>query len=254
VYIHELVDVVGTQRSRYQHHMTANWVPEVVGVRRQRCFGVFTVVGSTGRWPCVLNLWELDSWEDLAHDFELELSGAGHRDPILAEWWERAASFRTGGLDRIGVADDGAPGVQELTAGGGLGAVAHVHEVLRCAPGGAAELSRSLAGAVAADRRARGLAPLLTLRTAMRADDEVVAMWSVPDWRTWADFEAAAARGEAAVPDGAIDVSRTLVVDAELSPLRLGRQPTAADRRPLDERSEGRRASSRAGGGWGPGA
>ena len=48
VYIHELVDVVGTARAKYQHHMTANWCPEAGPLRRQSCFGVFSVVGSTG--------------------------------------------------------------------------------------------------------------------------------------------------------------------------------------------------------------
>jgi hypothetical protein len=30
-------------------------------------------------------------------------------------------------------------------------------------------------------------------------------------------------------------LERTVLVDAELSPLRIGRQPSAEDRRPLDE-------------------
>ena len=68
VYSHEFVDVVGTARAKYQHHMTANWCPEAGPLRRQSCFGVFSVVGSTGRWPQVVNLWEYDGWEALAHN------------------------------------------------------------------------------------------------------------------------------------------------------------------------------------------
>ena len=27
VYIHELIDIIGANRARYMHHMTANWCP-----------------------------------------------------------------------------------------------------------------------------------------------------------------------------------------------------------------------------------
>jgi hypothetical protein len=234
VYIHEFVDVIGTERARYQHHMTANWVPSVAGIRRQRCFGVFSVVGSTGRWPQVVNLWELDSWDDLAHDFELELSGPGHRDPILAEWWDRAASFRTGGTDGIVVAHPDSPGAQDWSDRGGTGAVVYVHETVRCAPGDAADVCDQMVGPVASEHAERGLSLVALFRTAMAADDEVIAVWGVPDWATWAAYEAAVDGGELRVARDVLARDRILLVDAELSPLRLGRQPTTADRRPLD--------------------
>ena len=242
VYIHELVDVVGTERSRYQHHMTANWVPEVAGLRRQRCFGVFTVVGSTGRWPQVMNLWELDSWEDLAHDLELELSAPGHRDPVLAAWWERAATFRTGGLDRVLVAHPSSPGVRDWEARGGTGAAVYVQEVLRCPPGAAGDVCDAVVGPGAADHERFGMQLVGAFRTAMAADDEVVALWAVPDWPSWVAYEQASDGGRVEFfhlwerLGGLVTArDRTLVVDAELSPLRIGRQPVAADRRPLDQ-------------------
>ena len=234
MYIHEFVDVIGTERARYQHHMTANWVPSVVGVRRQRCFGVFSVVGSTGRWPQVVNLWELDSWADLAHDFELELSAPGHRDPILSEWWERAASFRTGGTDRILVSHPDSPGVEEWSARGGTGAVAYLHETLRCAPGGAPGLCDAVVGAVAREHAGHGLRLVAAFRTAMGSDDEVIVVWGLPDWPTWAAYESAVDAGGLPALRDASARDRILLVDAELSPLRLGRQPTEDDRRPLE--------------------
>lgn len=233
VYIHEFVDVVGTERARYQHHMTANWVPSVVGVRRQRCIGVFSVVGSTGRWPQVVNLWELDSWEDLARDFELELSSPGHRDPILAEWWDRAASFRTGGTDRILVAHPDSPGVEDWSERGGTGSVAYVHETLRGRPGGAVGLCDAVVGEVAGAHAEHGLTLVAAFRTAMTSDDEVIAIWGLPDWGTWAAYEAAV-DGRTLHSGDVLARDRILLVDAELSPLRLGRQPTEDDRRPLD--------------------
>lgn len=242
VYIHELVDVVGTERARYQHHMTANWCPEAGPLRRQQCFGVFSLVGSTGRWPQVVNLWEYASWEDLAHNFEVELVGAGHRDPLLAEWWDRAAAFRTGGLDRILVAHPDSPGVDDWAARGGTGAVAYVHEVVTCRPGTAAQVVEAVVGPATEDHARFGMELVGAFRTAMRADDEVVGIWSLPDWDAWARFEAASDGAEAEffhlferLGDVVVARQRVLLVDAELSPLRTGRQPRAEDRRPLDE-------------------
>ena len=245
VYIHELVDVIGTERARYQHHMTANWCPEAGPLRRQRCFGVFSVVGSTGRWPQVVNLWEYDSWDDLGHNFSVELVGADHRDPMLAEWWATAAQFRTGGLDRILVAGEGSPGIEHWCAQGGSGAVAYVHETLRTRPGGAPELCERLAATAAGGANvgdtAADLQPIARFRTALRADDEVIVLWAVPDWATWARVESQ--RDQAAREGGADDDpatalvarERLLLVDAELSPLRIGRQPAISDRRPLED-------------------
>ncbi|MHB1138250.1 MAG: NIPSNAP family containing protein [Microthrixaceae bacterium] len=239
VYIHELVDVVGTERARYQHHMTANWCPEAGPLRRQRCFGVFSVVGSTGRWPQVVNLWEYDSWADLGHNFSVELVGAGHRDPMLAEWWERAAAFRSGGSDRLLVAHPTSPGIEQWCAEGGTGAVAYVHETLRTAPGGAAELCELLADPTGEGYAAEGLTAVALFRVALGADDEVLALWAVPDWPTWSAVEsrldlAAVERG-GGLSSRVLARERLLLVDAELSPLRIARQPVAQDRRSLDE-------------------
>jgi hypothetical protein len=239
VYIHELVDVIGTERARYQHHMTANWCPEAGPLRRQRCFGVFSVVGSTGRWPQVVNLWEYDSWDDLGHNFSVELVGAGHRDPMLAEWWERAAKFRTGGFDRLLVADEDSPGIEHWCAQGGSGAVAYVHETLRTRPGAAPGLCDVLSDPTVGGYAGAGLAPIARWRTALGADDEVIVLWGVPDWATWARAES---RLDEAARDGGDGLSavvhareRVLLVDAELSPLRIGRQPALSDRRPLED-------------------
>lgn len=235
VYIHELVDVAGTERARYQHHMTANWCPEAGPLRRQRCFGVFSTVGSTGRWPQVVNLWEYDSWDDLAHNFSVELVGPGHRDPMLARWWEQAASFRSGGLDRILVAHDASPGVESWCERGGTGAVAYLHEVITTEVDGAGRV----ADLVAADRDGSaerfGIGLVGLWRTAMRAHDEVVVLRAVSDWSTWAAYESWASSDGPSGPPGTVSLERTLLVDAELSPLRTGRQPTAEDRRPLSE-------------------
>lgn len=68
----------------------------------------------------------------------------------------------------------------------------------------------------------------------MRADDQVVVMWSLPSWDAWATFESAADGGDVEFfhlwqrLSGQVHRRRrVLLVDAELSPLRTGRQPVA---------------------------
>ena len=72
VYIHEYIDIIGHNRARYMHHMTANWCPIAREERNQLCFGIWGTVGSTGRWPQVVNLWEYEDWSAMAANFEHE--------------------------------------------------------------------------------------------------------------------------------------------------------------------------------------
>ena len=129
VYIPEFIDVIGHNRARYMQHMTANWCPVAREERNQLCFGVWATVGATGRWPEVVNLWEISDWEGLAADFEHELVGAGAQDPSLVEWWAAAASLRRGGVDRIVVPEPWSPSIDEHNAAGTRGAV-YAHEVV----------------------------------------------------------------------------------------------------------------------------
>lgn len=241
VYIHELIDVIGHNRARYQQHMTANWVPTALEERGQRCLGVWSVVGSTGEWPQVLNMWELDGWEGLVRNFEVELAGGRDQDPSLAEWWAAAASLRRGGTDRIVVAEPGTRGVEQLIADGVRGA-AYAHELYRVPPGRAPELLAMVDGALRDHYAAHGLEHVGSYRVAMVNDSEAVVLWAIPTLAAWADLEQAAM-----APDGPLaawrrsmvelgaDWRRTLLVDAPLSPLRIGRQPARSDQRPLDE-------------------
>ena len=85
-----------------------------------------------------------------------------------------------------------------------------------------------------------GLRCVGAFRVAMRNDTEAIVIWAIPDWRRGPRFEQAWDGGALApwrhrlVALGA-DVQRTLMVDAPLSPMRIGRQPAVEDRRPLSE-------------------
>ncbi len=226
------------------HHMTANWVPVALEERRQRCFGVWGTVGSTGRWPQVVNLWELEGWEGLAANFDHELSHATLQDPSLAEWWQVAASLRHGGTDRILVPAPWSPTVDELVASGVGSAVlyvAYAHELF-CGPAGTAPalleaLERSGRGAVAD----LGAHLVGAFEVAMGSAHEAVVIWGFVDWATWVAYERAFETGGSLEPWAkalaglGLTWRRHLMVDAPLSPLRIGRQPEVSDRRPLAE-------------------
>jgi hypothetical protein len=238
VYIHELIRIRGHNRVKYMHHMTANWVPVALRERRQRCFGVWATVGSTGRWPEVVNVWELDGWDGLIANFEHEFAGGGTQDPSLAEWWATAATFRRGGVDRILVPAPWTRPIDQLVADGVRGAV-YAHELVTMRPGAAGDYLDALHSVGIGVCGALGAELVGAFRVAMVNDSECVVIWAFASWAAWAAFEQAQ-RGEVLAPwrdalDGVgADWRRTLLVDAPLAPLRIGRQPEEGDRLPLD--------------------
>src|SRR4051812_24269309 len=138
VYIHEFIDIIGHNRAAYMHHMTANWSPEAQEQRQQLCYGVWAVLGSTGRWPAVVNIWEHDGWDGLAQSFGVEAVGKGAQDPTLEAWWAKAAEFRSGGQDRI---LEPAPWTRTITelCGDGVQGQCYAHEMIVVRNGGADE-------------------------------------------------------------------------------------------------------------------
>jgi hypothetical protein len=240
IYIHELIDIIGANRAKYFQHMTANWSPIAQVERAQLCFGVWGTVGSTGRWPEVVNMWELDGWDGLAANFDHELSSPSLQDPALADWWKEAAALRRGGFDRILVPEPWSPTITELTDRGARGAV-YAHELVTVPPGRADEFLQLLEGMGLALIEALGLTLVGAYRVAMMSDTEAIVIWAIPDWATWVAFERAHEAGGALRPwrDALVTfdarVHRILLVDAPLSPMRTGRQPAASDRVPLSE-------------------
>lgn len=233
VYIHEFVDITGHHRAEYLRHVTRRWAPVGRAQRRQRCVGVWAVVGSTGRWPQVVNLWEYASWDDLAHNFAVELTGAGLQDPELEAWWAEAATYRSGGRDRILVAPEWSPTIEALCREDRPARAGYAHEWIRTRPGGAEALLDAVRGALEVEAEA-GLELIGAYRRVMVADDEVILIWSFPDWPSWSTWEAGMAEGSTASHQWRAEARRPLEVqrwerillaDAEDSPLRTGHQP-----------------------------
>lgn len=224
------------------HHMTANWSPNAQEDRGQLCFGVFAVLGSTGRWPQVVNIWEHDGWDGLADSFAVETVGRGAQDPKLEKWWAKAAEFRRGGLDRI---LEPAPWTAPITAlceGGVVGSACYAHEFVQLRPGAATAFLERVRDGLAPIAGRHGWTLAGAWRTAMVNEDEVLLLWAVPTWRAWAAFEAAhSTDGDlrswraTAAREAVVRWQRIVLVDAPLSPLRTGRQPARSDRTDWEE-------------------
>jgi hypothetical protein len=234
VYIHELIDVIGHGRAAYMHHMTANWSPIGQDEREQRCFGVWGTVGSTGRWPEVVNMWEERGFGGLARSFAHETSRPSLQDEKLEKWWSEAAGLRRGGVDRLLVPAPWSPTIDELTDAGIRGEV-YAHETISVPRGGSGRFLDLVASAGVEAHRSHGLELVGAFRTAMRDDDECIVIWAIPTWQHWAEFELAADRGAlgpwvTARREVSTSFHRFLLVDAPLAPLRTGRQPVRSDR------------------------
>jgi hypothetical protein len=238
VYIHEFIDIIGHNRARYMHHMTANWCPVAREERNQLCFGVWGTVGSTGRWPEVVNVWELDGWDGLVANFEHEFTHASLQDPSLAEWWAVAASLRRGGVDRIVVPEPWTRSIDELVAAGVRGEV-YAHELVKLPTGSAPQFLAALHEVAIGRMRELGAEIVGAFRVAMVNDSECIVIWALPDWTTWATIEQAWLEGgpldqwRACTVELEADWRRSLLVEAPLSPMRAGRQPQVDDRVPL---------------------
>lgn len=240
VYIHEYIDVIGHNRARYQHHMTANWVPTALEERGQRCLGVWSVVGSTGEWPQVLNMWELDGWDGLVGNFAHEAVGTGAQDPSLAEWWEVASKFRSGGFDRVVVPEPWTKPIGDLITDGVRGGV-YAHELITVPPGTAPQFLAALREVALSAHQELGLELVGAFRATGVNDSEAIVIWAIPDWAAWASYEQAwlgdgpLNAWRSATLDLRADWRRVAMVDSPLNPLRIGRQPEVGDRLPLDQ-------------------
>jgi hypothetical protein len=235
VYIHEFIDIIGHNRANYMHHMTANWSPMAQLARRQLCYGVWGTVGTTRRWPEVVNLWEEEGFDGLARSFRHEFNHPTLQDPALSEWWHRAAGFRRSGVDRVLVPTTWSRTIEQLCLDGVSGE-AYAHELVSL-PSGAAWSFLEAAGE-------QGRSALETFgwdligawSTAMCGEREAILLWALPSWEAWAECEKAQrldpglmAWNSRQRQAGAV-VERFLLVDAPLSPLRTGRQPRPEDR------------------------
>jgi hypothetical protein len=136
LYLHETVDIVGEGAVPYMEKSVVGFDADAVADRGLVLYGTWYVQGSTGRWPQVVNVWEMvDGWEGWKRlCARTNLRREANRE--LSEWWAEAASWRSGGFDRLLGAAPGSLNLADLRAQDLKGEL-FVHETSRVKPGAA---------------------------------------------------------------------------------------------------------------------
>ncbi|MBX3023566.1 hypothetical protein KF840_01510 [bacterium] len=179
LYLHEIIDIIGAGQESYL---------ETVGERARhseregmsRLMGTWKVIGSTHRWPRVVNLWEMDGWEQWAGTLERQFL-PGRVDAALAPWWAKATQWRSGGFDRILEPAPGSPTRDQLRADG-LRAWVCVHTLARTQPGQREAYLATVRESFASLLRDRECTLMGAYSVPMRSD-EVLVLWAAPDFR-----------------------------------------------------------------------
>lgn len=138
LYLHETIDILGDGAVPYMERSVVGFDAERVADRGLALFGTWYVQGSTGRWPQVVNVWEIvDGWEGWRRlCASTNLRREANRE--LAEWWSEAAGWRSGGFDRLMAAAQGSPSLREVREQGIRGEL-FLHELSTLRPGTAPE-------------------------------------------------------------------------------------------------------------------
>jgi hypothetical protein len=172
LYLHEVIHIVGTGSEAYKRH-----TGERAARRGGTLVGTWQQSGSTGDWPCVVNLWEMAGWEGWADTLDYQY--AQERQPSgLRGWWTTATRWRSGGFDRILEPASFCPTRRELIERGVRGR-ACIQEIVTVRPGAAEEYLDAVAHHWLPVAARRGLTLVGAWRTAMR-DTEAVLLWCLP--------------------------------------------------------------------------
>ena len=187
LYLHEVIDIVGTGQEAYMASV-AERADRSKGLGIARLFGCWKVIGSTSRWPAVVNLWEMDDWAAWARALERQFVPE-HRDPSLAPWWARATAWRSGGFDRILDPTPYSPSLRDLERRG-LRAWVCIQTVARMRPGVREAYLDAVGDELRPALEGAGLTLMGAYRVPMR-NEEALLLWAAPDFRTatalWAD-------------------------------------------------------------------
>jgi len=179
LYLHEVIDIVGTGQAPY----LASVAERARHSEREaisRLVGTWKVIGSTHRWPRVVNLWEMDGWDQWAEALDRQFLPA-RIDAELAPWWAKATEWRSGGFDRILEPTAYSP-TRDALCERGLKARVCVHTVARLRSGRRDAYLAAVGDTLKPVLEARGLTLMGAYAVPMRSD-EAVLLWAAPDFR-----------------------------------------------------------------------
>lgn len=175
LYLHETVDIIGQGQYAYMEHVAREPVQRMPAMMSLQ--GTFFVCAAGGgRWPQVVNIWDLgpDGWAAWARNVDrLNLK---RRQAFYDDWWDEAAQWRSGGFDRLCGAGPACPTTEELAAAGVRGTL-FLHEVLTVRPGSALPFLEAVAEHRVPLMRDHGH-HVTGLYEVLSVPDEVVVVWA----------------------------------------------------------------------------
>jgi len=176
LYLHEIIHIVGAGSETYKLHTAQLGLGR--GDGGSPLVGTFQQSGSTGDWPKVINLWEMNGWDHWAEILEKQYTRASAQDPALKKWWDEALKSRSGGFDRILEPAPYCPTRDEVIKRNIRG-MACLQEIATVLPGRADDYLQAVKSDWLPIAEKRGLSLIGAYRTAMR-DTEAVLLWSLP--------------------------------------------------------------------------
>ena len=99
IYLHEIIRTVpGREEPYLASVLSLHYEPARRG-RGHPAFAQFRSAGTSGAWPCAINIWE-NTWAGQAADLSRQFQDA-QRDTAMEDWWNRNLHLRRGGYDRL---------------------------------------------------------------------------------------------------------------------------------------------------------
>src|SRR4029453_2907742 len=178
LYLHEVIDIVGTGSEAYKAHTGALGTGRTDG--GAPLVGTWQQSGPTGGGPKGVNLWEMRGWDHWAEILARQYTRASGQEKKLGRWWKEATKYRSGGFDRILEPAPFSPTRAELIERGVRG-IACLQEVATVRPGTAEPYLDALGSRWLPVAAARGFTLMGAWRTAMR-DTEAVVLWCLPSF------------------------------------------------------------------------
>ncbi|MSY76141.1 MAG: hypothetical protein F2659_02605 [Actinobacteria bacterium] len=173
LYLHETIDIVGQGSWPYMQHTLQASGNEINNFVLQ---GTWSVMGITGRWPQVINIWDVpNGWDGWGASVE-RLNLKRTQNTELNAWWDEAYKSRTGGFDRLLAGAPNSPTTASLVAAGVHGSL-FVHEIATVRPGTTLEHLEAVAAVQVPLMAEYGFTATGLYETLM-TDNEVITVWS----------------------------------------------------------------------------
>ena len=235
IYVQEIIDITVKNRKQFLEHFLS-WGPISRKLHNMRLCGVWGVNGSTHRWPQALVLWELDGIGGYVKLLSGEYAYLKDPDAPVQDhytlYYGQAPEgvTDTGGLDRLLAPTAYTPSIATIMENGVKG-IGYLHETFTGPPGSMNDFLARLGTDWRPVAERLGLNLVGAYRTMLLNDSEGVAIWAIPQWDDWANYELAlhsdpeAVAWRAAAARAGIDWDGRLLNPVNGNPLNVGKIP-----------------------------